>query len=65
MTYAFIIFLDWEENPTITIVESISHPIEDVDFPTITLCNKSPNPQKWGFLVKLLDRLKIHCYQSE
>ena len=56
-----IFFSEWEENPTITTIESVTSPIEDLMFPTITLCPKNPNPDRWGPLIKLFDYMRQGC----
>ena len=52
---------EWEENPTITTIESVTSPIEDLMFPTITLCPKNPNPDRWGPTIKLFDYMRQGC----
>ena len=48
--------LDWEDNQTITTLESIANPIQDVYFPTVTVCPHEKNvPDNWSFLEKLLN----------
>ena len=48
--------LDWEDNQTITTLESIANPIQDVQFPTVTVCSNEKNvPDNWSFLEKLLN----------
>ena len=48
--------LDWEDNQTITTLESIANPIQDVHFPTVTVCPHEKNvPDNWSFLEKLLN----------
>ena len=39
----------------------MSYPLEKVDFPTVTLCPESPDPDRWGLAVKLFDHLEVHC----
>ena len=43
------------------VLETTSYPIERLDFPTITLCPKSSNTDRWGIVIKLFDFLKMHC----
>ena len=56
--------IDWAINQTENIVESPVHPLETVDFPTVTLCPTSTNPDRWGFAIKLFDFLKIKCFKD-
>ena len=60
-TYSIFDITEWETNPTINVIETMSYPLEKVDFPTVTLCPVSPDPDRWGFAVKLFDYLEVHC----
>ena len=48
---------DWSKNPVITSLDSIATPIEDVQFPTVTVCNNKWNEvqDNWAFLESLLN----------
>ena len=49
---------DWESNQTITTLDSIATRIQEVQFPTVTVCphEESP-PDNWSFLEKFLNAL--------
>ena len=49
--------LDWNENPTITSLDSIAAPINDIQFPTITVCNDKLHEiqDNWSFLETILN----------
>ena len=52
--------MDWEENQTITTLESITRPIQEVQFPTVTVCpNEQTPPDNWAFLEKVLNAVAI------
>ena len=55
------LFLAWNENPTITISETMTYPIENVKFPTVTLCSRNSNPDRWGPTIKVFDYVKRRC----
>ena len=58
----FLIFLVWvEETPVIDVLETTSFPIEDVEFPTVTLCPASSNSDRWGATIKFIDYLDAVC----
>ena len=57
----FFSFLAWTEIPTIMVVETASHPIEDVSFPTITICPQTTNSDRWGSTIKILDYAQRNC----
>ena len=42
-------------------VVSTTYPIKNMDFPTVTLCPKNKNPDRWGMTVKMYDHMKISC----
>ena len=58
-------FLAWEEDPATTGIESISYPIEELPFPTITLCPTNPNPDRWGPVIKAFDKMRRRCNHKE
>ena len=39
----------------------MTSPIEDLMFPTVTLCPKNPNPDRWGATIKLFDYMRQGC----
>ena len=41
--------------PVIGVLDSISFPIEEVDFPTVTLCPKTLSSDRFGALIKAFD----------
>ena len=53
--------LDWENNQAITTLESIATPIQDVQFPTVTVCpHENTKPDNWSFLEKILNALNFN-----
>ena len=57
----FFFILAWREEPTVTVVDTLAQSIEDVDFPTVTLCPQDPNSDRWGATIKVLDNLDWRC----
>ena len=49
---------DWASNQTITTLDSIATPIQEVQFPTVTVCphEESP-PDNWSFMEKFLNAI--------
>ena len=37
-------FISWDDQPTITTLDSIAAPIEDIQFPTVTVCENEVTP---------------------
>ena len=54
-------FAVWSDDPVIDTLETTTFPIKQVDFPTVTLCPKTPTPDRWGPVVKVFDHLKVAC----
>ena len=52
--------LQWSNNPAITTLETISAPIEEIQFPTVTVCDNKP-PDNWGPLEKVLNSPDFEC----
>ena len=61
LTLKLIFFLAWSKNPTLTIIETMTHPIDKVTFPAVTICPKSSNPDRWGPVIKVFDYMKRRC----
>ena len=59
--YKILFFPDWKEDPTVTLIESVTSPIEELAFPTITLCPTNLNPDRWGPAIRLFDYMKRRC----
>ena len=53
-------FTQWAEYPVITTLETISAPIDEIQFPTVTVCDQKP-PDNWGPLEKVLNSLAFEC----
>ena len=57
-------FSDWERTPLQTTIDTVSRPIEQLDFPAITVCNPSelqmPRRNRWMFLEKLLNLIDVN-----
>ena len=59
--YALFFLAVWIESPTITVVETLSHPIDEVSFPAVTICPQNFNSDRWGATIKTLDFLQRSC----
>ena len=54
--------LEWiDEKPVVDVLETTSFPIEQVEFPTITLCPAISNSDRWGAAIKILDYIERIC----
>ena len=52
--------VDWDANQTITTLDSIATPIQEVQFPTVTVCpHEHSPPDNWSFLEKILNMINV------
>ena len=51
--------LAWEEIPSTS--KTMVVPIKMAAFPTVTLCPRNSNPDRWGPAIKIFDHLKRNC----
>ena len=53
-------FNDWTSEPIITTMDSIAAPINDIQFPTVTVChNNQRQPDRWAYLETILNFVKF------
>ena len=38
--YTYATYIDWQANPTITVINTTSYPIKNVEYPAITICSQ-------------------------
>ena len=56
-------FADWSANPVITTLDTIVAPIEEIQFPTVTVCqDESKAPDNWAFLETVMNSIAFKCY---
>ena len=65
MSLRILLIPEWEEKPATTSIESITSPIEELTFPTVTLCPKNPNPDRWGPAIRIFDYMRRGCSHNE
>ena len=53
-------FTQWSQDPVITTLETISAPIDEIQFPTVTVCDQKP-ADNWGSIEKVLNSLAFQC----
>ena len=55
--------VDWATYPVITSLDSISTPINEIQFPTITVCKDETKeqPDNWAYMEKALNLLSFNC----
>ena len=62
--FELCLILVWIEEPVIDVLDSTSFPIEKVEFPTITICQKSSNSERWGPFIKVFDHMNVVCPET-
>ena len=58
---SYFCFLAWYNSPIVTVLETLTYPIEELPFPTVTVCPRDSNPDRWGPTIKLFDFLNRRC----
>ena len=58
---SYFCFLAWYNSPIVTVLETLTYPIEELPFPTVTICQRDSNPDRWGPTIKLFDFLDRRC----
>ena len=54
-------FIAWDDQPTITTLDSIAAPIEDIQFPTVTVCNEEyKKPDDWTLAEIIMFLVSFH-----
>ena len=56
-------FVAWDTDPVKS--KTLVEPIKDVMFPTVTLCPKNSNPDRWGPTIKIFDHLNLTCQDEK
>ena len=55
-------FISWDDQPTITTLDSIAAPIEDIQFPTVTVCNEEyKKPDDWTLAEIIMNAVAFEC----
>ena len=49
----------WIENPIKSVV--LTFPIDEIVFPTVTLCPQDSRPDRWGTAIKIFDQVNTDC----
>ena len=58
-------FISWDDQPTITTLDSIAAPIEDIQFPTVTACNEEYKyVDQWTLLEIILNTIAYECKEE-
>ena len=55
--YTYDIYVGWQANPTITVINTTSFPIKNVEFPAITICSQ-------GLAKDIIENVLIQQFES-
>ena len=59
-------FMDWDDNPVITTMDSIAAPIKNIQRPTVTVCpDEDTPPDNWAPIEVIANYLSFACTNSE
>ena len=61
LNWIIFCFLAWYYSPIVTVLETLTYPIEELPFPTVTVCPRDSNPDRWGPTIKLFDFVNRKC----
>ena len=61
LNWIIFCFLAWYYSPIVTVLETLTYPIEELPFPTVTVCPRDSNPDRWGPTIKLFDFINRRC----
>ena len=53
-------FIDWSENPMITTIDTFSYPVQNIQYPTLTVCY-GDNYDPWAYVRNTYNRFELSC----
>ena len=59
-----IFFSDWNSNPVLTTLETSDYPVENLTFPSVTICREDNEPNCLEFAAKILDHVPFPCFEN-
>ena len=57
-------FTEWNGNPVLISVETTDFPVENIHFPTVTVCREDNEPNCFEFVAKLFDYIQFPCFEE-
>ena len=58
------VWQEWLDNPVLTTIESVSYPVQNLDFPTVTICGDS-RLDHGAFEANVLDTFAFKCNEQD
>jgi hypothetical protein len=59
-----IFFPEWISNPISIVIENPDYPVENIPFPTVTVCREENKPNFFEFIAKILDYVSFPCFDD-
>lgn len=59
-----ITILEWNTNPILISVETTDYPIENINFPSITVCREDNEQNCFEFVSKIMDHIQFPCFDE-
>ena len=56
---------EWNANPVLITVETTDYPIENIIFPTVTVCSDDGGVNTFEFVAKMFDYVKFPCFDDK
>ncbi len=60
----YIFFSEWNENQILITIETTDYPIENITFPTVTVCREENEPNCFEFVTKIFDYFLFPCFDE-
>jgi len=61
----FSLTSEWQTNPVLITVETTDFSVENVPFPTVTICPERSDPNCFEFLAKIYDYVQFPIFEKE
>jgi hypothetical protein len=55
---------EWNANPILITVETTDYPVENITFPTVTVCREDNKPNCFEFVAKMFDYVPFPCVEN-
>ena len=62
LCYYMVTTLTFQNDPLYTVIDTISYPVQNKPFPSVTVC--PPGRDRWAFVEKVLNYVKFQCYDG-
>ncbi len=58
------VLLEWNANPVLISVETTDFPIENITFPSVTICREDNDQNCFEFVSKIFDFAEFPCFDE-